>query len=174
MKRQLLCILTLSAVTLTSSVASADWLGFYARGHGSYITGHQRLPYFEINGPRAGGGFAVGAELLQIDVFLDANFQGGGAAWNQLGIGFDMDVIPGPVFLEPGAQVVYFFGRMSDGSDSVNGLFPRAGIQLGGEFLKVLYAGVEGWFGYAFSLPDPTGGPAFIGALYAGVKFKAF
>ncbi len=167
------CLVAL-AVSLPAT-ASAEFLGLYARGHGSYLMGPaEKLDYFANNDAGLGYGFAIGAEIVQIDVFLDANFHPQGSAWNQLGLGWDMDFIPGPIFVEPGVQLVYFFGKSHDDSDSVNGLFPRIGVQAGAEFLKVLYAGVETWLGYVVSLPDPQTGVVFMGAAYLGVRFNVF
>jgi hypothetical protein len=156
--------------------ASADFLQVYGRGHGSYLSGDQkRLSYFENNDAGLGYGFLVGAEVFQIDAFLDANFHPGGSQWNQLGLGFDMDLIPGDlIFVEPAAQLIYFFGKQEGDVDSVQGLYPRAGVQAGLEFAKVLYGGAEGWLGYAFSIPEPESGVTYMGAVFLGVRFGLF
>lgn len=162
-----------SLLLLLPATASADMLSFYARGHGSFLVGPaEQLQYFENNDAGLGYGFAVGAELVHIDVFLDANFHPQGSSWNQLGIGWDMDFMPGPIFIEPGAQLVYFFGGQHDDAEGVKGLFPRIGVQAGAEFLKVLYAGAETWMGYVVSLPAADTGPVFIGAVFLGVRIN--
>lgn len=172
--RHLLVVSALSLLVLLPATASADMVGVYARGHGSYLIGdREKMQWFENNDAGFGYGFAVGAELLQIDLFLDANFHPQGSAWNQLGIGFDMDVLPGPLFLEPGAQLVYFFAKQHDGTTGAKGLWPRVGAQFGGQVAKVVYFGVEGWLGYSVSLPEADGGFTTIIALFAGLRFKA-
>lgn len=154
------------------ATASADFLQVYGNAHGSYLGGDaKQLSYFENNDAGPGFGFTLGAEIVQIDAFLDANFHPTGSQWNQLGIGFDMDVIPGDFFVEPGAQVVYFFGKQEGDIEGVKGLFPRVGVQAGMQFAKILYAGVDGWFGYVLALPDTETGVAYIGSLYVGVRF---
>lgn len=168
-------LLFLAAAFLLPSSAYADFLGFYARGHGSYLLGPaEKLPYFENNDAGLGYGFQVGAEVVQVDLFLDANFHPQGSQWNQLGIGWDMDFMPGPVFIEPGVQLLYYFGKQHDGSEGVKGLFPRVGVQVGAQFAKVIYVGVESWLGYTVSLPDPAGGVTYMGAAFAGLRFTAF
>lgn len=165
----LLCTLALPVT------ASAEFLSLYARGHGSYLLGPgERLQYFDNNDAGLGYGFQVGAEVVQIDLFLDANFHPQGSAWNQLGIGWDMDFAPGPLFVEPGAQLVYFFGKQHDGTEGVKGLFPRVGVQLGVEFAKVIYLGAESWVGYVVSIPDPQTGLVYMGAAFLGLRFSAF
>lgn len=153
--------------------AFADMLSFYARGHGSYLLGPgKQLDYFNNGNGGAGYGFAAGAEVLHVDLFIDVNFHVHGSQWNQLGIGFDMDLMPGPVFLEPGAQLVYYFGKQV-GEEGVKGLWPRIGGLAGVHFAKVLYAGVELWGGPVISLPDPSVGPVFIGSAFFGLRFQA-
>lgn len=172
MKRQL-CILAFISAILAPAAASADMLSVWARGHGSYLLGPgEKLEYFKNNDAGAGYGFAAGVEVLYIDLFIDTNFHPAGSQWNMLGIGFDIDVMPGPVFIEPAAQVVYFFGKQVEG-DGQKGLWPRIGGQAGVEFAKVLYVGVEVWGGYAISLPEPSAGPVLMGAGFFGLRFKA-
>lgn len=154
------------------SDAHADWLAVWARGHGSYLQGDDaKLPYFANNDAGLGYGFAVGAEVLQFDLFLDANFHPQGSQWNQLGLGWDMDLVPGPLLAGPAAQLVYFFGKQHDGSDGVKGLWPRAGVQAGVEFAKFFLIGIEGYVGYIVSIPDPAAGVAYIAASHLTIKF---
>ena len=159
----------LIALALPAS-ASAEMLEIYGNGHGSYLGGDAKeLSYFANNDAGLGAGFTIGAEVLQIDVFLDANFHLGGSQWNQLGIGFDLDLVPGALFVAPAGQLVYFFGKQEDDTDGVQGLFPRAGVQVGADFATFLYAGLEGYAGYVVSLPDPEAGFAYIAGAYLGV-----
>ncbi len=169
-KRTLVLLSSLAALLLPAS-ASAELLQIYGNGHGSYLSGDPKHSYFAKNDAGLGYGFTVGIEALMVDLFLDANFHPAGSAWNQIGLGFDLDVVPGPLYVEPTAQFVYFFGKQSDGSEGIKGLFPRAGVQAGVEFAKVMYAGAEGYAGYIVSLPEPEGGFTWIAAAVLGIRF---
>lgn len=165
-----------AALVLLPASASADFLQVYANGHGTYLSGDgNNLKYFDNpDNAGLGYGFTLGVEVVQIDAFVDANFFPDGSQWNQLGLGFDMDLIPGDIFVEPTAQLLYFFGKQSDGSDSVRGLFPRVGAQAGIDFLKVLYVGVEAYVGYVLSTPDFEHGVAYVGSAFLGARMGLF
>lgn len=156
---------------LAPATATADFIQVYANGHGSYLGGDENLNYFTNNDAGLGYGFTLGAEVLQVDVFLDANFHPAGSQWNQLGLGFDIDLIPGSLFVEPTGQLVYFFGKNEDSSlDSVKGLWARAGAQAGIEFATIFYFGAEGYAGYSVSLPDPEWGFVYIAGVFLGAR----
>ena len=163
--------LSVLLVLLLVPTSASALLQIYGNGHGSYLGGDPKHSYFANNDAGFGYGFTLGVEVLMIDVFLDTNFHPAGSAWNQIGLGFDIDLVPGPVFVEPTGQILYFFGKQEGGLDGIQGLYFRAGVQAGVEFLTVMYAGVEGYGGYIVSIPDPQTGFVYMGGLFLGVRF---
>lgn len=165
-----LAVISVLAALLLFPASSSALIEVYGNGHGSYLGGDAKHSYFANNDAGLGYGFTLGVEALMLDAFLDANFHPAGSQWNQIGLGFDIDVMPGDIFIEPTAQVLYFFGKQEGDADSIRGLFARAGAQAGIEFLTFLYAGVEAYAGYLVSLPDPEAGFAYMGSAFLGVR----
>ena len=178
MKRSLLTVFAatlLSMTVLAPSTASADIFSLWARGDTLVLKGGDGLGWFEKNEGLPSFGFGVGGEVLFFDAFLDANFFTDGAQWNQLGLGFDIDVVPIDLLtVAPTAQVMYFFARQSDDSPADKGLHGRAGLQVGINFLKVMSFNVEGFIGYVLGLPDLDTAPTYSGGANLMVKFSLF
>ncbi|GEM_PF-6308974 len=170
-KTHLAFLSTLLLSTLLSLQASADILSLWVRGDGIYLTGDPALDYFSDNTLGPGYGIAAGMEILFIDLMFDANFFPDGAQFNQLGIGFDADLLPMPeIHISPTSQFFYYFGKFDDGRESIKGFHARAGLQIGVNFAKYFWFNLEGYTGYLLTTPDVGAGFVYSGG--ANLTFK--
>lgn len=166
-----------ASIVIDPDDANADFLEIWARGHGTYVTGSQDLRYFELNDVGPGYGLAVGAELLQIDIFADLNFFPGGEMFNQLGLGFDIDLLAfvDAVMLAPAVQVSYYFAPNEDSSlESNRGFMGRLGLQFEVELFPTFSLGTDAYAGGVVMLPENETGLVFQGSAYAIFRFSAF
>ena len=168
-----LTFLTLCVLGFSPAVG-AEMLEFWARGHANVLKGPEKLDYFGYNEGGIGYGFALGAEVLQIDLFADVTFRSDGSMFNVAGIGFDIDVVPVDLIsLEPRANVVYFFAPYSD-TDTTNlyqrGFAPQLGLAFEVELFPFFYFGVEGLGSYLFHLSDSEDGIVGEGNAYLSFR----
>ncbi len=154
------------------ATASAEVLQVWARGDGGYMGGDSDLHYFQANDVGPEYGFALGAEILFVDVFANVNFHPDGSMFNLLGLGYHLDLIPVDlVALGPIAQTAYFFAPAGDEGDfDDRGLIFRGGAFFELNISQFVALGAEGMAGYALITSDADAGLMWSGSGY--LKFK--
>ncbi len=158
---------------IVPATASADVLQIWARGDGGFMGGDQDLHYFQVNDVGPEYGFAVGAEVLFIDIFANINLHPDGSMFNLLGIGYHLDLVPVDlVALGPIAQTAYFFAPTGvDGETDDRGIIFRGGGFFELNVSKFVALGAEGFGGYALITSDADAGFMWSGSGYLKLKF---
>lgn len=151
---------------------NADTLSLSLRGDTIFLDGDPKLSYFSDNTLGPGYGFGINLEVFLIDFIFDTNFFHDGAQFNQLGLGFDIDLFPlSAIDLSPTTQLLYYFGKFDDQRESIKGLHGRAGIQLGVNFAKFFWLNAEAFGGYIITTPDVGAGFVYSGGVNLTAKF---
>ena len=171
MSRSFAALILLVTLALPAT-ASAEFFEVWARGDAGYLTGDADLHYFQANDVGPEYGFAVGAQILVIDVFANVNFHPDGSMFNLLGLQYDLDLVPGDtVSLGPLAQTAYFFAPTGkDGELDDRGFIFRGGAFFEIAFSRFVAIGAEGTAGYALVTSDAEYGMVYQGSGY--LKFK--
>ena len=169
----LLALILFMSSSLTATNAEASWAEIWVRGDGSFIGGDENLRYFSSNDAGPGYGFALGVEVLQVDLFADINIHPNGSMFNLLGLGLDFDLVPGDrIYFAPAANVAYFFGPHEGDAESDRGFLGRAGAQFEVTLFPMVAFGLEGYFGGMLSYY----GEAELekGWMYSGAAYLVF
>lgn len=155
------------------ATASAEVFQIWARGDAGYMGGDSDLHYFDVNDVGPEYGFAVGAEVLFIDVFANINFHPDGSMFNLLGLGYHLDLVPIElVALGPIVQSAYFFAPTGmAGETNDRGFIFRGGGFLEVNLSKFVAIGGEGLAGYALITSDADAGMVWSGSGYLKLKF---
>ena len=155
--------------------SDAEMLELWARGHANFMGGPDALSFFAENEAGFGYGFALGAEVLQVDIFADVTFHPGESMFNVAGLGFDIDLIPiDIVSLEPKVNAVYFFGRYDDFATTnayQRGFAGQLGLAFEVELFPFCYFGIEGLGSYLFHLSESENGIMGEGNAYLSFRF---
>jgi hypothetical protein len=172
--RTIIGVLVIGAV-LQPQDSDAEMLEIWARGHGSFLMGPESLSFFNENDAGLGYGFALGVEVIQVDVFGDLTFHPDGSMFNVAGLGFDIDVVPVDIVsLEPKVNAVYFFGRYADFANTneyQRGFAGQLGLALEVELFPFCYFGIEGLGSYLFHLSESENGIMGEGNAYLTFRF---
>lgn len=171
MKRSIMAVFLVVMCALPATV-SAELLQVWARADGGYLAGDSDLHYFQTNDVGPEYGFAVGAEVLAIDVFANANFHSDGSMFNMTGLGYHLDLIPvDAVAFGPIAQAAFFYAPTDvEGMEDDQGFIFRGGAFLEINFWRFFAIGAEGLAGYAVVTSDTDTGGIYQGSGYLKVK----